>query len=75
MRGEIQRACTDQGLFSCLPVLFRFRIRSQQALPSWALYEVAEELTAAFSRLEPSMQPVLLIHYKDKAHTVPGPQV
>ena len=27
------------------------------------MYEIAEELTAAFSRLEPSMQPVLLIHY------------
>ena len=27
------------------------------------MYELAEELTAAFSRLEPSMQPVLLIQY------------
>ena len=31
------------------------------------MYELAEELTAAFSRLEPSMQPVLLIQYGDDA--------
>merc|ERR1712195_282524 len=44
-------------------VVIVYDIRLQQELPSWALYEIAEELTAAFSRLEPSMHPVLLIHY------------